>query len=128
MTFSCSAPRFELSNLASEITCLSSEALAEVNRDLYGLDEAIAENETISNALQMLDEALSCIPEKPEFMQAIEVCPEYVNSQEFRLMFLRSVSMNAEVSIVSFKLCTFSCSVTTCGLLSQQFKRKQLNE
>ena len=97
-TFSCSAPRFELSDLASEIARLPSEALDEVNRDLFGLGEPNPENETIFAALRRLDEALCCIAEKMELVEATNLCPDYVNSQEFRLMFLRSESFDAEVS------------------------------
>ncbi|KAI2489726.1 hypothetical protein MHU86_24853 [Fragilaria crotonensis] len=94
--FSCSAPRFEISELATEMACLSSEAVDEANRDLFGLGEPSPENESTFSALQRLDEALCCIDEKPELIQATNMCPDYVNSQEFRLMFLRSENLNAD--------------------------------
>ena len=96
--FSCSAPRFEISDLASEVARLPSEARAEANRDVFGLEAPNPENESIFDALRRLDEALCCIAEKPELLQATNLCPDYVNSQEFRLMFLRSENVDAEVS------------------------------
>lgn len=108
MPFSCTAPRFDLCNLSSEIASLSIEALEEVNRDLYGLEEPSVESESsCALALDRLNDALSCIPEKTEFMRASELCPDYSNSQEFRLMFLRSERFNADVSNFVEVQCSF---------------------
>lgn len=96
--FSCSAPRFEISDLAPEIARLPSEALYEVNRDMFGLEEPSPENESIFAALRRMDEALNRIVEKTELIQATILCPDYVDSQEFRLMFLRSENLDPEVS------------------------------
>jgi hypothetical protein len=102
MSFSASAPRIELQDLAEELESMSAQQVEEANRDLYGSSssdgEIVAETpQDRLDALCRLDAALSEIDEKEKFNTAIERCPDYVNSDEFRLMFLRAENLDAKV-------------------------------
>eukprot|EP00521_Asterionellopsis_glacialis_P012725 CAMPEP_0195302630 /NCGR_PEP_ID=MMETSP0707-20130614/31413_1 /TAXON_ID=33640 /ORGANISM="Asterionellopsis glacialis, Strain CCMP134" /LENGTH=350 /DNA_ID=CAMNT_0040365941 /DNA_START=112 /DNA_END=1161 /DNA_ORIENTATION=+ len=57
----------------------------------YGVNET---PELIATSLQQLEEALDTIPEKETYETALFIDPEYVESEEFRLAFLRADLFN----------------------------------
>jgi hypothetical protein len=109
MSFSASAPRIEPRDLALELESLSEQQIEEANLDMYGSsssdDQLAAETpQDCLHAMSRLDAALSQIDEKENLKTAIERCPDYVNSDEFRLMFLRAENFDAEVRAMQFVL------------------------
>ena len=71
-------------------------------RDLYGTEDIEEESRrTCIVALERLEHELRLIEEKEEYNRAIERCPVYANSDEFRLKFLRSENFDAEVSTLN---------------------------
>jgi hypothetical protein len=98
----------ELSAFVKEVESASKQELEEAERDLYGLseegDDAVVHDHddsdnavTTDAALRNLQVVLDSIDDKDEYNRAIEICPNYVNSEEFRVMFLRSEDFDATV-------------------------------
>jgi len=65
-------------------------------RDIYGKETSHVKESPAFNqdALHKLEEEINHVEEKEAFEMAQLICPEYVNSDEFRLMFLRSVQFD----------------------------------
>jgi hypothetical protein len=99
--YSFSAPRIEEEDVIREIHALSQEERDHAYRDLYGEEVPIEETpDMLAVAFSELTAALLAIPESESavFRRAIEVCPIYVSSIEFKLMFLRATRFDVEVS------------------------------
>jgi hypothetical protein len=70
-------------------------------QDLYGQEAAIDETpEMLASLFSELHRALQAFPseESGAYRVAVEVCPQYVGSDEFILMFLRSTGFDVKVS------------------------------
>ena len=101
MTFSFSAPRMEDDEVYRELQALPQYEQDRAVQDLYGQEAAMDETpEMLASLFSELHRALHAIPseESRAYRVATEVCPEYVGSDEFILMFLRSTGFDAEVS------------------------------
>ena len=124
MPFSCSAPRMEHSEFVKEVESSSKQELEDAERDLYGSSSEDGGNDTgvphddsehgstNDAALRNLQVALDLIHDKDEYNRAIEICPNYVNSEEFRIMFLRSEGFDATVRFMRI------CEIYTYHLVS----------
>ena len=77
--------------LARELEKLSLDELEKVAFDVHGISSFPDELEsTVNTKLEELDQALNQIEHKEAYDLAAGLNPFYVNSQHFRLMFLRS--------------------------------------
>lgn len=124
MPFSCSAPRMELAEFVKEVESCSKQELEEAERDLYGSfedggnDTGVPHDDsehgsTNDAALRNLQVALDLIHDKDEYNRAVEICPDYVKSEEFRIMFLRSEDYDATVRFTTCVNCT--CHLVSLG-------------
>lgn len=98
MAISYTAPRVELDDFAKELNALDCDAKESLRRDLYGDYADIEETPALlADSLIQLQEALEAIEPsaKVAFLQAKEECPDYVNSDDFLLPFLRAERFNA---------------------------------
>mmetsp|Transcript_21270 Transcript_21270/g.32723 ORF Transcript_21270/g.32723 Transcript_21270/m.32723 type:complete len:312 (+) Transcript_21270:134-1069(+) len=86
---SFSAPRHRLQEMLKAVT--ETERVA-CERDLYGQTEVVEETlEFQQDVLERVEEELFKIREEREAFELAQLhCPEYVNGNDFRLMFLRS--------------------------------------
>ena len=100
MVFSFSAPRIERAQLQEELNNLSQAEREAVQRDLYGTREEGKEDETeLRKMIQDVKDAAGQLDESnTEYLEAVEKCPEYVQSDDFLAMFLRADNYNVEVS------------------------------
>lgn len=128
MAISYTAPRVELDDLAKELNALDCDAKESLRRDLYGDYADIEETPALlADSLIQLQEALEAIEPsiKAAFLQAKEECPDYVNSNDFLLPFLRAERFNASQAasrIVSYwdqKVQLFSNGKEAFGPISQ---------
>jgi len=71
---------------------MTEEEKQQCARDIYGKEKTHVKESPAFNrdALHQLEEKINHVEEKEAFEMAQLICPEYVNSVEFRLMFLRS--------------------------------------
>jgi hypothetical protein len=105
--FSISAPCFTLEQVSDEIKALPQNEQEKIRSDLHGSsaeDAFIEKPEIVDQTLHDLTLEISLIPneEKGQFLQALARCPEHVNDNAFRLMFLRRDEFNAKVSAKLF--------------------------
>ena len=102
MAVSYTAPRIELEEVAKELNDLDCDTKEQLRRDLYGEYVDIVETpEFLTNSLIELQEALEAIEpcaKKEAFLRAKEECPDYVDSQDFLLQFLRAEKFNASLA------------------------------
>ena len=83
--------------LAAEMNQMSLKERELVYEELHGVDEVIEETPSfINESLQELQRELQDISNKSAYNQAESMNPEYVQSQEFRLMFLRAERFDAK--------------------------------
>jgi hypothetical protein len=98
MAISYTAPRVELDDFAKELNALDCDAKESLRRDLYGDYADVEETPALlANSLIQLHQALDAIEPiaKEGFLQAKKECPDYVNSDDFLLPFLRAERFNA---------------------------------
>ena len=102
MAFSYTAPRIELDEIAKELNDLDSDATEQRRRDLYGEYADISEPpEFLTNSLIELQKSLEAIEpgaKKHSFLRAKKECPDYVNSDDLLLEFLRAERFNASLA------------------------------
>lgn len=89
-----------------ELEAMSEEERAKAMRDLYGEAKPIDETpELVGSALEGLIGLLLEEKDKEAFLEAQERIPELVDSDAFRLMFLRATQFDVKVrSIMSYVL------------------------
>lgn len=101
MAVSYTAPRIELEEAEKELNELDCGTKEQLRRDLYGdyadMDET---PEFLANSLIQLQNTLEAIEPcaKQAYLRAKEECPNYVNSEEFLLLFLRAERFNASLA------------------------------
>jgi hypothetical protein len=92
MAFSYTGPRIEPERVQEEYESLPYQEREQIQHDMFGTgEEAIMENPQFNrDAIQRLEGALEEILAKEAYELAQIMCPDYVNSDDFRLLFLRS--------------------------------------
>eukprot|EP00521_Asterionellopsis_glacialis_P009191 CAMPEP_0195286186 /NCGR_PEP_ID=MMETSP0707-20130614/3733_1 /TAXON_ID=33640 /ORGANISM="Asterionellopsis glacialis, Strain CCMP134" /LENGTH=316 /DNA_ID=CAMNT_0040345787 /DNA_START=373 /DNA_END=1323 /DNA_ORIENTATION=- len=94
-----SDPRFKEQDLQNELDSMTPRELELLQRDKLGTNHPITETpEMLHDALEQLDEELQNIPEKEAYELAEIMCPDYVRSPDFRLMFLRATCFDAKLA------------------------------
>ena len=91
-SISASAPRFNDAKLQQELSRMGGENREQALSDISGGSSHVAEEEPefLQAALVRLEEELRSIQKKDAFDLAQLICPDYVNSDNFRLTFLRA--------------------------------------
>ena len=99
-SLSFTAPRVEVKEWERELESMPMDEKAKATQDLYGRTEPIEETpEFLLSKMEELQEHLQQNGDNTEaFFEAQRLVPDVVNSFEFRLMFLRAVLFDAEVS------------------------------
>jgi hypothetical protein len=83
--------------LAKELNELSLDEREKVYEDIHGIPRLVEEEPVfVDKALDGLEEALSKIPKKVAYNQALFLSPTYVQDPKFRLMFLRAELFHVE--------------------------------
>ena len=91
------APAFGYNELKNEILNLSPEDRLSALRDVYGIADDTEETpEFLRSKLEELNEKISEIEESEACEMASFICPQYADSPEFRLLFLRAESFDVE--------------------------------
>jgi len=91
------APAYGYKELNTEISGLSAEERLKALRDVYGVSDNIVETpEYLRSKLEELDKRLYDISEKEACEMASFVCPQYAESPQFRLPFLRAESFDVD--------------------------------
>lgn len=102
MAFSYTAPRVELEDLERERSSLTDEERRAALDDIYGTGAPMEETEElIHDCLEQLSAEVDVIQSKDEYLVALETIPDYVQSRDFRLMFLRADRFDAVVSFLT---------------------------
>jgi len=92
-------PEFTYESLRAEHASLTEEERRRILQERYGLEDEIVESpELISRALVLFDDAVDAIDEKEAYETALFVNPEHVQSNTFRLGFLRATSFDADAA------------------------------
>jgi len=93
---SITAPRIELAKVEAEKNALPKNELELVIAEVRGKREPLNETEELlDSSLRSLQEELE-VSQSDAYKQALDACPEYVNSGDFRLMFLRAAKFKAK--------------------------------
>lgn len=81
--------------LKEELAAMTEEERKQAQNDIRGRRTIVHETpELLIDALGRLEDELDSIAEKEAFELAQDMCPEYVDGDEFRLMFLRSTKFD----------------------------------
>jgi len=98
-SISFSAPRVEQEQVSNEILELSFEEKEYRRHCLYGQEQMTNESiDMLQTLLNTLKDELDSLrtPEKQVYLRAQDQCPDYVNSRDFQLMFLRADRYDAK--------------------------------
>ena len=100
MALSHTGPRLEFEKVQLEIHAMTDREREKIQHDVFGSTSAIHESPLFNrDALERLAEELNnFIGEREAFDLAQMICPDYVNSDEFRLMFLRSERFDVQAA------------------------------
>mmetsp|Transcript_1052 Transcript_1052/g.1326 ORF Transcript_1052/g.1326 Transcript_1052/m.1326 type:complete len:299 (-) Transcript_1052:209-1105(-) len=97
MPFSYTAPAFSEQELKNESENLSEQEKREIHLDLYGQRKPFLETaDFVTSKLEELEQQLLSIEDIGAFALAKERCPDYVNGNDFRLLFLRKTMFDVK--------------------------------
>mmetsp|Transcript_21198 Transcript_21198/g.29980 ORF Transcript_21198/g.29980 Transcript_21198/m.29980 type:complete len:376 (+) Transcript_21198:2-1129(+) len=93
------APDFTFDALQQEHASLPREERMKIERERFGVEQEIIETPAlISDSLAQLDEAIDEIPNKEAYDTAMFINAEHVQSEEFRIAFLRADHFDVEAA------------------------------
>lgn len=117
--FSFTAPRFTDEMKEAERKAMTEEERERIEAEMYGLatsaEEAKEETpEMVAEFLESFQSHLDSIEYKPTYLEAIEKCPQILETESAPIRFLRAESFDAEVSVHFFgrRGCSCKCVLT----------------